>query len=98
MQTSVGALVGLSQGRQSRQERQRNRAGKVHNGSKQGQSMPLETKLVPDKRRKESNCEIDSHVKRVTGNNKKGVKGRPVVKWTVGRKEGGVEEEETSTL
>lgn len=64
---------------------------------KQGQSMPFETKLVPDKKRNESNCEIDSRVKRVTGSKRKENE-MPVVSPMVvrGKKEG--EEEETSSL
>lgn len=42
--------------------------------------MPFETKLVPDKKRNESNCEVDSRVKRVTGREK-----RMEDRWSVRR-------------
>lgn len=59
--------------------------------------MPFETKLVPDKKRNESNCEIDSQVKRVTGSKRKGNE-RLVISSAVVRKKEEGEEEETSSL
>lgn len=62
-----------------------------------GNQCLFETKLVPDKKRNESNCEIDSQVKRVTGSKKK-ENGRPVISSTVVREKEEGEEEETSSL